>query len=97
MRANITRQYTRIKLPLRSSLTVIAALVATAYGYPMENSSKLTLGANSIITGVCDGLADKLTVGVLFVRVGFVFSLLLGFGLFAYLLLCYTIALMICA
>jgi phage shock protein PspC (stress-responsive transcriptional regulator) len=68
-------------------LPISGALVATEDGGSMENSSKLTLGSNSIIAGVCDGLADKLTVGVIPVRVGFVLSLFLGFGLFAYLLL----------
>ncbi len=68
-------------------------LVATAYGELMENYGKLTLGTSPFIAGVCDGLANQLTVGVVYVRLVFIlFSFFLGGGFLAYLLLtsCFT-------
>ncbi|WNC72809.1 PspC domain-containing protein [Thalassotalea psychrophila] len=63
-------------------------LDARAYGEPMEHSGKLTLGTSPFIAGVCDGLANQLTVGVFSVRLVFIlFSFFLGGGLLAYLLL----------
>lgn len=56
----------------------------------MENSGKLTLGTSPFIAGVCDGLANQLPVGGLYVRIVFILfslSLFLGGGLLTYLLL----------